>query len=201
MIAELTFKLSSLKAKELANRYEIEKRRLQIAEESAEMQARLESQRAALHQTEALWRLRKSSSSRTCTSRPASPAFYRRCRSKSDSRSCRARIWPAWRSLTRLKSELRIAETQAKDIAVGQKASIDTRNGVIEGRVIRIDPSVRRRHRHSRRRADGELPRGAPPDLSVDGTIEIERLTDVLYVGRPAYGQANQYDRLFKIDA
>ena len=98
-----------------------------------------------------------------------------------------------------LKAELRIAETQAKDVAIGQRASIDTRNGVIEGRVIRIDPAVQDGTVTIDVELIGELPRGARPDLSVDGTVEIERLDNVLFVGRPAYGQAGTTIGLFRL--
>jgi HlyD family secretion protein len=100
----------------------------------------------------------------------------------------------------RLKAELKIAETQAKDIQIGQLASIDTRNGMVEGRVIRIDPSVQNGTRTVDVSLPDELPKGAVPDLSVDGTIELERLADVLYVGRPAFGQEQSTVGLFKVD-
>jgi HlyD family secretion protein len=100
----------------------------------------------------------------------------------------------------RLKAELRIPETQAKDIIVGQRASIDTRNGIVPGRVVRIDPAVENGTRTVDVALDGPLPRGAVPDLSVDGTIEIERLENVLYVGRPAYGQAESTVGLFLLN-
>ncbi len=100
-----------------------------------------------------------------------------------------------------LKAELRIAETQAKDVQIGQKASIDTRNGVIAGVVSRIDPAVREGTVLVDVRLTGDLPQGARPDLSVDGTIELERLDDVLYVGRPAFGQPESLVGLFKLTA
>ena len=99
----------------------------------------------------------------------------------------------------KLKAQLRIAETQAKDIEVGQKAIVDTRNGIIKGRVIRIDPAVQEGTVTVDVALIGPLPKGARPDLSVDGTIELERLDDVLYVGRPAYGQAESTIGLFKL--
>ena len=99
-----------------------------------------------------------------------------------------------------LKAELRINETQAKDIEVGQIARIDTRNGIIDGRVSRIDPAVQQGTVTIDVALEGELPRGARPDLSVDGTIEIERLDDVLYIDRPAYGQAESLVGLFVVD-
>jgi HlyD family secretion protein len=100
----------------------------------------------------------------------------------------------------RLKAELKIAETQAKDIQLGQVASIDTRNGVVEGRVIRLDPSVQNGTRTVDVSLPDVLPKGAVPDLSVDGTIELERLNDVLFVGRPAFGQEQSTVGLFKVD-
>jgi HlyD family secretion protein len=99
----------------------------------------------------------------------------------------------------RLKAEIKIAETQAKDIQLGQKADVDTRFGVVEGRVARIDPSVINGTRTVDVTLPGELPKGAVPDLSVDGTIELERLADVLSMGRPAFGQDQSVVGLFKI--
>jgi HlyD family secretion protein len=99
----------------------------------------------------------------------------------------------------RLKAELKIAETQAKDIQVGQTASIDTRNGLVEGRVTRIDPAVQNGTVTVDVALMGSLPKGARPDLSVDGTIELERLADVLFVGRPAFGQEQSSVGLFKL--
>jgi multidrug resistance efflux pump len=99
----------------------------------------------------------------------------------------------------KLKAVLRIPETQAKDIAIGQPAAIDTRNGIVKGKVYRIDPAVQNGTVTVDVSLEGEMPRGARPDLSVDGTIEVERLEDVLHVGRPAYGQANSAVGLFKL--
>jgi HlyD family secretion protein len=100
---------------------------------------------------------------------------------------------------SRLKAEIKIAETQAKDIQIGQKAEVDTRNGVVQGVVARIDPSVINGTRTVDVTMPGELPKGAVPDLSVDGTIELERLNDVLYMGRPAFGQDQSVVGLFKV--
>jgi HlyD family secretion protein len=100
---------------------------------------------------------------------------------------------------SRLKAEIKIAETQAKDIQLGQKAEVDTRNGVVQGRVARIDPSVQNGTRTVDVTLIGDLPKGAVPDLSVDGTIELERLNDVLFTGRPAFGQDQSVVGLFKI--
>ena len=100
-----------------------------------------------------------------------------------------------------LMAELRVAETQAKDIGVGQPARIDTRNGIVDGRVLRVDPAVQNGSVQVDVELTGELPAGTRPDLSVDGTIEIERLADVLHVGRSAFGQPDSDVSLFKVDA
>jgi HlyD family secretion protein len=100
---------------------------------------------------------------------------------------------------TSLKAEVRIAETQAKDIQPGQVALIDTRNGVVEGRVSRVDPSVQNGTVTVDVALTSELPKGARPDLSIDGTIELERLADVVYVGRPAFGQERSTVGVFKL--
>jgi HlyD family secretion protein len=99
----------------------------------------------------------------------------------------------------KLKAVLRIPETQAKDVAIGQTAAIDTRNGIVKGRVIRMDPASQNGTVTVDVTLEGQLPRGARPDLSVDGTIEIERLDNVLHVGRPAYGQANATVGIFRL--
>jgi HlyD family secretion protein len=102
---------------------------------------------------------------------------------------------------SRLKAEVKIAETQAKDIQIGQRAEIDTRNGLVPGRVTRIDPSVQNGTRTVDISLEGDLPRGAVPDASVEGTIELERLDDVLYMGRPAFGQEQSTVGIFKVEA
>lgn len=98
-----------------------------------------------------------------------------------------------------LKAEIKIAETQARDVRIGQKASIDTRNGVIPGRVSRVDPAVLNGTVTVDVSLEGALPMGARPDLSVDGTIELERLTNVMFVGRPVHGQSETTVGLFKV--
>jgi len=100
---------------------------------------------------------------------------------------------------TQLKAALQIAETQAKDVQAGQLATIDTHNGLIRGHVIRIDPAVLNGTRTVDVKLDGPLPPGAVPQLSIEGTIEIEHLADVLYVGRPVHGDAGSTIGLFKL--
>lgn len=101
----------------------------------------------------------------------------------------------------RLKAVLRVAETMARDVVVGQKASVDTRNGIVPGHVMRIDPSSQGGTVTVEIAIDGDLPRGARADMSVDGTIEIERLPNVLYVGRPSYGSAESTIGIFKVSS
>jgi hypothetical protein len=99
-----------------------------------------------------------------------------------------------------LMAELKVAETQARDVQIGEPAQVDTHNGVITGEVMRVDPAVQNGTVTVDVKLTGELPKGARPDLSVDGTIDLERLADVLYVGRPAFGQENSTISLFKLD-
>ena len=98
-----------------------------------------------------------------------------------------------------LMAQLKIAETQARDVQPGEPASVDTHNGVISGTVMRVDPGVQNGTVTVDVKLTGELPKGARPDLSVDGTVDLERLDNVLYVGRPAFGQENSTISLFKI--
>jgi HlyD family secretion protein len=100
-----------------------------------------------------------------------------------------------------LMAELKVAETQARDVQFGEPASIDTHNGIIGGTVMRVDPGVQNGTVTVDVKLTGDLPKGARPDLSVDGTIDLERLDNVLYVGRPAFGQENSTISLFKLDA
>jgi HlyD family secretion protein len=100
-----------------------------------------------------------------------------------------------------LIAELKVAETQARDVQIGQPGLVDTHNGTVSGRVMRVDPAVQNGTVTVDVKLTGELPKGARPDLSVDGTIDLEKLNDVLYVGRPAFGQESSTISLFKLDA
>ena len=99
-----------------------------------------------------------------------------------------------------LMAELKVPETQARDVQIGEPASVDTHNGVVSGEVMRVDPAVQNGTVTVDVKLTGELPKGARPDLSVDGTVDLERLDNVLYVGRPAFGQENSTISLFKLD-
>lgn len=195
---ELEYQLSQLIAQELEKRLEIEKERLDAYEESIE--AQLNSESARLEQARKLYELRVSERE----------ALEVRAGIRGVLQEVPVEVGQQVQPGTNLarvaqpdhlKAELRIAETQAKDIAFGQRSMIDTRNGVVEGKVTRIDPAVQNGSVTVDVELIGELPRGARPDLSVDGTIELERLVDVLYVGRPTYGQAESRISLFRLDA
>ena len=198
LVPDIKRKLSRLIADELGNRHDIETQRLVIAEQAVETQ--LASQQARLAQQRALYSLRLEQLDdlhvRSVISGVLQEVPVEVGQSITPGEPLAIVAKP-----DKLKAELRIAETQAKDIVEGQLASIDTRNGLIEGRVMRIDPAVREGTVQVDVTLTGELPRGARPDLSVDGTIEIERLENVLYVGRPAYGQANSRITLFRLEA
>jgi HlyD family secretion protein len=102
---------------------------------------------------------------------------------------------------SRLKAEIEIAETQAKDVQIGQPAEVDTRNGVVSGKVSRVDPSVQNGTVKVDVAFTGDLPLGARPDLSVDGVIELEHLNNVVFVSRPAFGQEHSTAGIFRLDA
>ena len=101
---------------------------------------------------------------------------------------------------SKLKAELKIAETQMTGVAIGKEASIDTRNGIIPGHVVRIDPAAQNGTVIVDVKLDGPLPPGARPELSVDGTIELDRMENVVYMDRPVFGQPNTTVGIFKID-
>lgn len=197
LVSQLELRLSQATAAEAAVSNEIEQKRFAFAKESIAPQ--LAVQQAEVERLRSLARLRaeelaalkvRSSMSGVLSALPVEVG---------------AQVQPGTNIArvadpTKLKAEVRIAETQAKDIAIGQVAQIDTRNGVVEGRVSRIDPAVQNGTVLVDVTIVNELPRGARPDLSVDGTIELERLNDVIYVGRPAFGQERSTVGIFKLD-
>jgi HlyD family secretion protein len=196
LVGELILKQSKVRADELAMRHELEQKRLDIASESVE--AQLAAKKASLERFRALYRLRVNQMN-ALRVRAGIDGVLQQMPMEVGQEVTPGTILAKVARPDKLKAELRIAETQAKDIEVGQKASIDTRNGVIEGRVIRVDPAVQEGTVTVDVSLLGELPKGARPDLSVDGTIEIERLDEILYVGRPAYGQAESTIGLFRL--
>jgi HlyD family secretion protein len=194
--ADVTAKLSAVKEEQLGIRVKLEAERTAIAADSA--RARLQAQQSHVDQQQVLYNLRKS---------------------ELDALHVRAGIngvlqlvpVEVGQNITpglnlarvadpkKLKAEIKIAETQAKDVTIGQNASVDTRNGIVTGHVSRIDPSVVNGTVTVDVAIDEALPLGARPDLSVDGTIELENLKDVLYVGRPVHGQSDSTISLFKL--
>jgi HlyD family secretion protein len=194
--ANVTEQLSKVREDQLAIRVGLEGDRTRIAADSAA--ARLQAQQSHIDQYKAMYELR---------------------RSQADALHVRAGITGVLQLLPvdvgqnvtpgtnlarvadpkKLKAEIKIAETQAKDIIIGQNAAVDTRNGIVKGHVIRIDPSVVNGTVTVDVGIDDALPLGARPDLSVDGTIELENLKDVLFVGRPVHGQSDSTISLFKL--
>ncbi len=196
LIGDLIVQMSRVRAKELAIRHELEQKRLEIASESVE--AQLAARRARVEQFRALAELRHEQV-RALKVRAGIDGVLQQVPVEEGQQVTPGTILAKVARPDKLKAELRIAETQAKDIEVGQKATIDTRNGLIEGKVIRVDPAVQAGTVQVDVALIGPLPKGARPDLSVDGTVELERLEDILYVGRPAYGQAESTIGLFRI--
>jgi len=198
LIAELQYKTSKVKEAELANRNEIEQKRLSFSHDSIDPQ--LAAKQAAVDQAKQLAKL-KLDQVEALHVRAGMSGVLQQLPVQIGQRVKIADNLARVADPTRLKAQVKIAETQAKDIQIDQKAVIDTRNGVVNGHVIRVDPAVEQGTVTVDVAIDGELPKGARPDLSVDGTIELERLNDVIYVGRPAFGQENNTVGVFKLVA
>jgi HlyD family secretion protein len=195
--AELNSKLSKAKADELTTRNQIEQDRLSVSAASAK--AQLEAQKAKVEQLRALYELKRAQLDRLQV-RAGAEGVLQELPVEVGQQVTVGTILAKVAQPTRLKAELKIPETQAKDVQVGLLASIDTRNGIISGHVMRIDPAVQNGTVTVDVKLEGALPKGARPDLSVEGTIEIENLKDVIYVGRPAFGQPNSTVGIFKLD-
>ena len=197
VISENSLKVSSEKAKELAIRNQIEHQRL--SNSGQVLEAQLQAKQAEVEQFRALDRLKRSRLEglrvRAGTDGVLQEQTLKVGQWVTPGTTLAKVVQPE-----RLKAELKIAETQAKDIQLKQPASIDTHNGVISGHVMRIDPSVLNGTVTVDVALDGALPQGARPDLSVDGTIDLERISDILYVGRPAFGQEKSTVGIFKLE-
>lgn len=196
LISNLTVQLDNVKADSLKTRNEIEETRLTT--DAASEQAQLDAQQARIDQLRALFELKKSQVELLHV-RAGIDGVLQLLPVEVGQRVTAGTNIARVSQPTKLKAEVKIAETQVKDVAIGQKASIDTHNGVIPGHVIRKDPSSVNGTVTVDVALDGPLPQGAYPDLSVDGTIELEKLDDVLYVGRPTFGQPDSTVRLFKV--
>jgi HlyD family secretion protein len=195
--SDLSVKLAVAKWEQSANKYKMEKQKLDIQQESVD--AQLASARVQVDKLRAAYTLKKQQVA-DLTIKAGINGRMQEMTLQVGQRvkpgDVLAKIAQPWK----LKAELKIAETQAKDILLGQKAEIDTRNGIVAGHVSRIDASIVNGTRTVDVRLDGPLPAGAVPDLSVDGTVEIMRVADVVFVGRPVFGQENSQVSLFKLD-
>jgi HlyD family secretion protein len=196
LVADLVYKTSKIKEEECHKTDEIEAKRFSFARDSIEPQ--LASKQAAVDQANQLAKLKldqvealhvKAGMSGVLQALPVQVGQ----RLKPGDNLARVA------DPSKLKAQVKIAETQAKDIQPGQQATIDTRNGVVKGHVKRVDPAVEQGTVTVDVAFDEELPKGARPDLSVDGTIELERLDNVVFVGRPAFGQENNTVGMFKL--
>lgn len=196
LISNLTVQLDKVKADSLNTRNDIELKRLST--DAASEQAQLDAQQAKIDQLQALFNLKKSQVELLHV-RAGLDGVLQLLPVEVGQRVAAGTNIARVSQPTDLKAEVKIAETQVKDVANGQKCTIDTHNGLIPGHVIRIDPSSVNGTVTVDCSLDGPLPPGARPDLSVDGNIELERLADVLYVGRPTFGQPDSTVMLFKV--
>jgi HlyD family secretion protein len=189
LVADLILKVSRVQVQNLANRLKIEQQRLSIAGQSTK--AQINSQEARLQQLRALAQLKKDEVGAlkvlAGTAGVLQQVTVQMGQQVTPGLNIARVADPA-----SLKAEIKIAETQIKDVKLGQSVALDTRNGVIQGLVSRIDPAAREGTFTIDASLIGPIPPSARPDLSVDGTIELERLDNVLYVGRPAFAQGQQ---------
>jgi len=196
LISPLDMQEFRVVAEQSSNRIELEKKRAAIRLESVD--AQLSERRTQVEKSRAMYELRKSQLEQLNV-RAGVEGILQQIEVDVGGRIGTGGNLARVTNPNRLKAELSISETQAKDIQAGQAVSVDTRNGIVEGVVSRIDPAVRNGSVTVDVRITDELPAGARPDLSVDGTIVLERLEDVVYVGLPVQGQANSQIGLFKL--
>ena len=196
LIAGLTLKLSQSAAEELEHRQQIEQQRLAIAGDAIE--AQLRAQQAEVEQRRSQARLRRSQVD-ALRVRAGIDGVLQVVPVEVGQQVAPGTNLARVARPDRLKAVIRVPETQARDVVPGQKAVVDTRNGVVEARVVRVDPAVQNGTVTVDLALVGELPRGARPDLTVDGTIELERLENALHVGRPAMGQPQSTVGLFRL--
>jgi HlyD family secretion protein len=198
LLSELQLKQSRSQAQELKNRWEIEEKRLTLARQNIE--AQLAPQHAEVDRLRTLFELRRRQLDQLKV-RAGMPGVLQVVPVEVGQQVAPGTNLARVANPKELKAELRIPETQTRDLAIGQRATIDTRNGLVGGRVARIDPAAQNGTVGVDVTLEDDLPPGARPDLSVDGTIELERLEDVVYVGRPAFGQENSTVGLFRLNA
>jgi HlyD family secretion protein len=195
--SQLNAKLAAAKWEQASGRYDMEKQKLAIMKQSVD--AQVEAQKVQIEKLRATWQLKKRQVD-DLTIRAGIKGRMQEMTLQVGQRvkpgDVLAKVAQPWKLMARLQ----ISETQAKDILLGQKATIDTRNGIVAGHVTRIDASIVNGTRTIDCKLDGELPAGAVPDLSVDGTIEIQHAADVVYMQRPVFGQPDSSVSLFKLD-
>jgi len=197
VISQLSMNVSHQKAEQLSTQNDIEKQRL--VNSSEVLKAQLQAKQAEVEEFRALAELKKSQLDHLRV-RAGIEGVLQEQTLKIGQYVTPGTTLAKVVQPQRLKAELKIAETQAKDIQIGQPASVDTHNGVIPGHVVRIDPSVVNGTVTVDVTLDAKLPQGARPDLSVDGTIDLEKMDNVLYVGRPAFGQEQSTIGMFKLE-
>jgi HlyD family secretion protein len=197
LIPELLLKVSRMHVVDLSNRLKVEQQRLAVNAKS--VKAQINAQESRIAQLRALATLRRDQAAglkvRAGTSGVLQEVAVQVGQQLTPGANIARVADPA-----SLKAELKIAETQIKDVKIGQPVAVDTRNGIIQGEVMRIDPAAREGTFIVDVQLTGPIPASARPDLSVDGTIELERLSDVLYVGRPAFGQGQSTVKLFRLN-
>lgn len=197
VLPELTRRLSRNAADELQNRYALESERLRI--NATSMQSDIAAQQAKVAQLRAMAQLQEQQLA-SLQVRAGIDGVLQQVSVEVGQRVAPGTILAKVVQPSHLKAQLRISETQARDVAFGQPAEIDTRNGVVQGRVIRVDPASQNGFVTVDVGLDGPLPRGARPDLTVDGTIELERIDDALYVARPLRAQDQSTGFVFRLD-
>jgi HlyD family secretion protein len=193
---ELNERLTKVQSEQLAIRLQLEGERTKIAADSAK--ARIAAQQAKVEETKALYQLKRSQLEALHV-RAGIEGVLQLVPVEVGQHITPGTNLARVADPKKLKAEIKIAETQAKDVTIGQKASIDTRNGIVGGHVSRIDPSVVNGTVTVDVTIDDPLPNGARPDLSVDGTVTLENLRDVLFVGRPVHGQSDSTIGIFKL--
>jgi HlyD family secretion protein len=198
VISGLSYSASKGKADELTTRNDLEKQRLTLNEKAIETQIAV--QQTKVDQAKALLGLKQKQQEALSVRAGISGVLVELSHQVGEHVAPGTTLAKVVQP-DQLKASLKIAETQARDIQIGQPAEIDTHNGVIDGKVTRIDPAVVAGTVTVDVELAGALPLGARPDLSVDGTIDLDRMTDVLFVGRPAFGNENSTISLFKLSA
>ena len=193
---QLDVKTAEVQAEELAKQNDLAVKEVEIFQNS--IAAQLAVQEASVNEKKAMYELKKSQLDQLHI-RPGIDGMLQELDVEIGQKVTMGTVLARVAQPTHLKAQLKVPETQAKDVTIGQKASVDTHNGIIAGHVTRIDPAVVNGTVTVDVGLEGELPQGARPDLSVEGTIELERLADVLYVGRPVHGEANSTVGLFKV--